>query len=558
MNFREFPGSKEELSFDSIAFIERVVRYQDGNLSRDEIVEFEEELGANRSKQLLFVELQINSASIRQSQERVAFEKPVVKAREGTIDRRYRHLEWMAVCVLVASIFAFAFFAVSRFEMHHSEDLSIEKLPRLTSNLDVRFIGVSQAQFLGELVPKINSLVELNRDYSLTNGLVELGFKSGATTIIEGPALFRVKSADGLSIDLGRCSVHAPKGAEGFQIETPTNRIVDRGTRFSVNVAETSEMEVHVVEGIAEVYPGIQDSKELKSSDGATQTSSRLRESEARRFVSTDTCSIETIEFTGGQYRPVLPDRIVSYEATEGLGGDAQDLVSLTLQRNGQPITYRTEQLIPARLTYFKAEAPNSIGHLISPNELPDSRAQLLSDSSLNTGIINPGGQAISLTASPVLNVDEANELGTPGFAIQFAKPVSNRQGPDVVFFDIQTLSNPIEGDAFHVSPLHFRGGLKSKTIGVYDVQFNSPTALKVDRFAIFRFADSISSISRLESAHCTRTLMRLGFRALAVGIDLSDLGYEANESVEGLFFQDAHDENDCAVDPVFIAGLPE
>jgi hypothetical protein len=45
-------------------------------------------------------------------------------------------------------------------------------------------------------------------------------------------------------------------------------------------------------------------------------------------------------------------------------------------------------------------------------------------------------------------------------------------------------------------------------------------------------------------------------FRGLAVGIDLSDLGYTAGETVEGLFFQDALDDKHY-VDPVFIGGLP-
>ena len=46
-------------------------------------------------------------------------------------------------------------------------------------------------------------------------------------------------------------------------------------------------------------------------------------------------------------------------------------------------------------------------------------------------------------------------------------------------------------------------------------------------------------------------------FRGLAVGIDLSDLGYARGEFVEGLFIQDALDDGHY-VDPVFIAGLPE
>lgn len=46
-------------------------------------------------------------------------------------------------------------------------------------------------------------------------------------------------------------------------------------------------------------------------------------------------------------------------------------------------------------------------------------------------------------------------------------------------------------------------------------------------------------------------------FLGLTVGINLSDLGYSAGETVEGLFIQDTLDDGH-RVDPVFIAGLPD
>jgi len=44
--------------------------------------------------------------------------------------------------------------------------------------------------------------------------------------------------------------------------------------------------------------------------------------------------------------------------------------------------------------------------------------------------------------------------------------------------------------------------------------------------------------------------------KVIAVGIDMSDLGYSLGANVEGLFLQHAADDND-SFDPVFIAGLP-
>lgn len=44
--------------------------------------------------------------------------------------------------------------------------------------------------------------------------------------------------------------------------------------------------------------------------------------------------------------------------------------------------------------------------------------------------------------------------------------------------------------------------------------------------------------------------------KVVAVGIDLSDLGYSLGSKVEGLFLQDAADDND-SFNSVFTAGFP-
>src|SRR5690606_26921533 len=106
------------------------------------------------------------------------------------------------------------------------------------------FANLAHARFFGELTPRPQNALPLHREYILMSGLAELVFPRGATAIIEGPAVFRVLTEDCLSMDVGRCSVHAPEGAEGFRVETPVTKVVDRGTRFTVQVTETNETEV--------------------------------------------------------------------------------------------------------------------------------------------------------------------------------------------------------------------------------------------------------------------------------------------------------------------------
>lgn len=407
-------------------------------------------------------------------------------------------------------------------------------------------------RFFGELSPPVGSLLALRRDYVLTTGMVEVAFPSGATAIIEGPAVFRVNSNVSLGLEVGHCSVHAPDGAEGFRVETPITRVVDQGTRFTVRVSETSETEVQVIEGMADVSGLAEPNRAAPAPGWEVQ----LTETEARRFSGPDADDVSPARFTPSSYRRGLPDRVVSYEATSAPDGGADDLLGVTVQRDGLIHRYPVDRLIPVELTWFRSTADRDPhGHLAGGDTLPARRADLLSDRALNTGTINPGGSPSPLETDPVLT--DAEGQGTPGMAVRFRSPVVNGPGPDVVFFELQTALNPPDGDAFHVSPLEFRPGRRSLTVSAYDLTMTSPEALKLAGFYPYRFPTPVVGLADLESADCLRTARLARFQALAVGIDLSDLGFHDGERVEGLFFQDAED-NDSRVDPVFIAGLPE
>jgi len=107
-----------------------------------------------------------------------------------------------------------------------------------------------------------------------------------------------------------------------------------------------------------------------------------------------------------------------------------------------------------------------------------------------------------------------------------------------------------------NVSPLVFREGLKSHSIRKYDLTMVSPESQNLSGFHIHMFDKPVDSLEMLKTAPSTPRFAGLKFSGLAVGIDLSDLGYAPGEAVEGLLFQDAHDDNHV-VDPVYIGGLP-
>ena len=201
------------------------------------------------------------------------------------------------------------------------------------------FANLAKAQFFGELTPATNSNPAPGKNYTLLAGMVELAFPDGASAIIEAPALFRVVSDDRLALDVGQCSVHCPPRAEGFQVDTPFSKVVDRGTRFFVNVSESSETEVQVIEGAADI-----------STDAGGETF-RLVDGEARKV---GTQGVAASKFSPSGYRQQLPDRIISYQATKDSEGRAMDLLSVKVQRGGRTVDYPVKDLVPTELTSFR------------------------------------------------------------------------------------------------------------------------------------------------------------------------------------------------------------
>jgi hypothetical protein len=432
-----------------------------------------------------------------------------------------------------------------------------------------RFASLDRARFLGRGTPARETAVDLNENYVLSAGLVEIAFPLGATAIIEGPAVFRVCGADCLAVDAGRCSVHAPEGAEGFRVETPATRVIDRGTRFVVNVDETSTTEVQVIEGAADLIAKADQSGVIHRvvSGGIARHDPAAR---GERFVTTAEGADRSI------YRAMLPDRLISYSASlsypaalvagDSFGRGIDTLEGISIQRGGFVRFYDVAPLIGVRVSHF--HGTRNQNNLTLPGQpdftaatlySPEARRGLLeTDRLLTTGVINPGGAQSPLTADPVLATGAGDRAAsTPGLAVTFAHPVVNEAGPDVVLFELQMLTDPPEGDAFHVSPLRFKAGLRSHTITTYDIDSTSPESQLLAPFRLFSLDQKSQSLAELlHTPTNAGTLQPVRARANAVAIDLSDLGYAAGETCDGLFIQDADDDK-TTIDPVFIAGLP-
>tara|TARA_R110002073_G_scaffold280622_1_gene444840 strand:- start:11314 stop:12915 length:1602 start_codon:yes stop_codon:yes gene_type:complete len=399
--------------------------------------------------------------------------------------------------------------------------------------------------FFRDVMPPIGESLKSNHEYALTSGMIELKFPSGAEVILDAPTVIEIASLERLIVRQGSCSVHAPPGAEGFQVITPKTEVTDLGTRFSVDVDEAGDTEVQVIEGAAEV---------LRRDPLATEKI-LLTERQASHFNGGDASSVD---FQPAKYRRQLPDRVVEFTMGMSKGKLNGQLHSVSVQRDAVIRQYDVAELIGVEVTYF--HGGTNTQHMSVPvgdaNETGEGRRAVIeSDTLLHTGFLNLGGSAQPLTRDPMLN-NSVEDAATLGMAIRFRQPIVNAPGPDIVFFELQSVLNPADGDGFHVSPLHFSTGLRSKTVTRYDITLNSHEALSIPDFDLLQFNSPVRSINDLINGSFSRMNPSIPFWAIAVGIDLSDLGYAPGTAVEGLFFQDAMDD-DQIVDPVFIAGLP-
>ncbi|WP_437192216.1 hypothetical protein [Planctomicrobium sp. SH527] len=404
------------------------------------------------------------------------------------------------------------------------------------------------AEFFGELMPKVNSALPFDHTFALTSGQIELTFPAGATAVLEAPAIFTILESDLLDLKIGSCSIHAPPGAEGFKVTTPCSQVVDLGTRFHVGVSEFGQAEVQVVEGAAELHMSVD-----KTPAGKAPAMKTLVSGEAAK-ASRNKADIEELPFRESSFVTHLPDRVIAFDASTPEGGPGvRDLESVTVQRGGVSRIYQVEELIGIDVISFKANRSKS-NVAYSGASSDDPLAGLTEDVALNTGVFNAGSRTQDQYDQRDPDEDYRDR---PGMAVRFRTPVINGAGPDVVLFEVQSPVYPADGDSFRVGPLQATPGIRDHLISRYDITLRSRNALPVMPFFLRNYAavpQSLEDLNQLKFFEVDLSFQV--FSALAVGIDLSDLGYPVGAQVDALFFEAVGDEG-FYFDPVFIGGFP-
>ncbi|MBN1395317.1 MAG: FecR domain-containing protein, partial [Pirellulales bacterium] len=131
---------------------------------------------------------------------------------------------------------------------------------RITGMKDCRWSDPNTRTLIGASVP-------LEREYSLSSGLMEITYGSGARVILEGPCTYRVESSAGGFLAIGKLTANIrtqsskpkarssnpsplfPLASPLFSVRTPTATIADLGTEFGVEVDANGETTSHVFQG---------------------------------------------------------------------------------------------------------------------------------------------------------------------------------------------------------------------------------------------------------------------------------------------------------------------
>ncbi|TWT58319.1 FecR protein [Thalassoglobus neptunius] len=174
-----------------------------------------------------------------------------------------------AVSLAAVALFAIAQWSPTDRDTSPSGDFAASGIPvaRLVTSVDADWRDIE---------PMSGELLEAG-SFRLDAGTVELEFNRGARVTLQGPSDFELKSTDLLHVSSGNLVARIPEEAIGFTITTDEAEVVDLGTEFGLRVGDGGQTEVHVIEGLVEVF-------EREGSSTRSGESIRIEEGQAIRL----------------------------------------------------------------------------------------------------------------------------------------------------------------------------------------------------------------------------------------------------------------------------------
>jgi hypothetical protein len=103
-------------------------------------------------------------------------------------------------------------------------------------------------------IPHVGTRLRADELLQLRSGVAEVVFTTGASVAIKGPCNLKILASNKGYLRSGKLAAHVPVQASGFEVETPTARIVDLGTDFRLDV-NREETRLAVIAGKVDLLP---------------------------------------------------------------------------------------------------------------------------------------------------------------------------------------------------------------------------------------------------------------------------------------------------------------
>lgn len=222
---------------------------------------------------------------------------------------------------------------------------------------------------------------------------------------------------------------------------------------------------------------------------------------------------------------------------------DARSVVtSVAINNGGSPKIFDGAKLVAGEIIYHQGGAGVSLavrGELVASAR---DRSRLLRHS-LTSGVPNPGTAA-------------APDCGAsgPGVAVRFDSPIVNREGPDLVFFEMHKGTGA--GDPFHIAPIQVNPDWHGITVSDYDINASHVASLELPGMGLYAHTEPLRDTKAfLDGALQTHARSEGGFHVIATGIDLSAMGIKEGETISGVVLRSVSGKP--SFDPLAILGLP-
>jgi hypothetical protein len=227
--------------------------WAEGNISPEEFARLETRLREDAAARRTWRRLANLDSALRDWASRDAGLASWVPPHEASVPRRSRWL-WPVAAAVALFLSGAAFLVGGHRDAHHVT--AAPPSPEHTE-LGCAVLGqVVNARWSGAPA-NLHAGDTLNTGLlSLQAGLAQIDFFSGASLIVEGPAVLDLVSPWEAVCHQGRARVRVPPAAHGFRFTAPGMKLVDLGTEFGMNVDPShAEPEVHVFTGEVVAHP---------------------------------------------------------------------------------------------------------------------------------------------------------------------------------------------------------------------------------------------------------------------------------------------------------------